>query len=173
MYMKKKRESKIKPMPHTYRVSIERTCTHRKRSPEPYGDWEESWTNHFSSIHPGPDDYKAVHSSIEAKPGEVVFVVWWEHSSGDSFGRAERDHVEAMGVFKTRKPAEELAAAIKTFNPDSDTGDWKDKYKFVCTTSDGQHFELGFAPWSGYFERLERVHVQIAEMGNHEVSNDL
>lgn len=143
-----------------YNIKMNQTCDSSYRSDEQFGDWNESYTNSFRSIEFCEDKYPILLSNVKTKPNQPVFLVWFEYSSGDSFGHSENGNIEIAGLFDSYSCAKELQTAIQNFKPDVDVQDWKNKYKFICNTSDGQHFEYGFAPWVGYFESLGDVRIE-------------
>ena len=129
-----------------------------------YGWHESSHSNSFSRITKvDKGGYPDIVSDFDFKKGDDVFVVWFEYSTGDSFGSSYRGSIEAVGVFKDKVCAKELRDAIEAFTKNSDANTMN-SYKFECETSDGQKFEYGFAPWVGYFETLEDVHIESTEI---------
>jgi hypothetical protein len=148
-----------------YKVEINQRCVGHSPAAERYGSWSKSFENTFKRIRlSGDSEIPDVVSTVNLVPGDEVFVVWYEYSSGDSFGRSDKEYYEVAGVFENQNTASELAKAIEEFKPDPDIHDWDTKYKFVCDTSDGQRFEIGRVPWAGYFERLAGVHVEEATL---------
>lgn len=152
-----------------YKVDIGQECEKDIEADEEFGSWERSYSNWFEKISKtkGVPD---VVSDFDIQPGETCYVVWVEYSSGNSFGTAENENVEVVGVFKDKECAKQLEKAIEEQNQAYRQGDfafgesWEDKNKFYCKTSDGQEFQYGFCPWYGYFEVLENVYVEECEM---------
>lgn len=142
-----------------YQVSIDRDCYHSESSDEEWGSWSRSYRNTFQSIKKG-GEFPDVVSTHNLKTGEKCFVVWVEYSTGDSFGSAERAEVEVVGVFKDRAVAEELRLALIYYDKHKPNQQWDDRYTFHFKTSDGQEFNYGFVPWSGYFEYLDEAHIK-------------
>jgi hypothetical protein len=156
------RTKKVEKVKFGYKVELDSICTYSHREPEEWGSYEEHYQNSFVKIAKG-GKYPDVLSDFDFKVGDDVYVVWYEYSTGDSFGRSERACKYAMGVFKDLAPAKELKRAIEGFTKDRTTQS-EDHYRFYCKTSDGQEFEEGFASWVGYFESLEGVHIETTEI---------
>lgn len=146
-----------------YKVDIGQRCENEIEADEEFGSWERSYSNWFEKISKtkGVPD---VVSDFDIQPGETCYVVWVEYSSGDSFGTAENENVEAVGVFKDKECARQLEKAIEEQNRKGFTSNFSSDNKFYFKTSDGQEFEYGFCPWYGYFEVLENVYVEECEM---------
>lgn len=150
-----------------YKVDIDTTCIDHYQSDEDYGDWHSEYSNSFRSIRrtTKEDNHPDLTSKLDIQDGSPVFVVWVEYSTGDSFGSSTRGSTEAIGVFRDRASAEELAAALrKTADRDTDV-DYSSS--FSVTTTDGQTINVEYMPWLGYFERLENVYVDPAFMGKN------
>lgn len=146
-----------------YKVSINQRQDSYEHDGQEYGSWSSSNSNSFDSISRCAK-YPDVICPIKFKEGDKCYVVWVEYSTGDSFGHADRGSVESIGVFKDYACAEELQEQLLKFNPDVNTNDWENKYRFEYQTSDGQEFKIGFVPWVGYFETLDEVHISKAVM---------
>lgn len=152
-----------------YKVDIGQECENEIEADEEYGSWERSYSNWFEKISKtkGVPD---VVSDFDIQPGETCYVVWVEYSSGNSFGTAENENVEAVGVFKDKECARQLEKAIVDLNHKNRRGEfdncenWDDTYKFYFKTSDGQEFKYGHCPWYEYFDTLENVYVEECEM---------
>lgn len=137
-----------------YTVQIKRRCDHQHRSEEEYGSWSSSFTNTIDRLVKKVDEYPDVTSTLDLPPGTNALVVWAEWSSGDSFGNGIRSNAEAFGIFTDMNSAVELRDALYANNMTSED---------ACTvlTSDGQTFRSTYLPWSGYFERLENVNIDV------------
>lgn len=148
-----------------YEVKIGSRCENEIESDEEFGSWERYYENWFEKISKAKDVPDVV-SDFDFQKGETCYVVWAEYNSGDSFGTAENENVEVVGVFKDKKCAKELEKAIIDLNHKYQHGDfancenWEDKYKFYFKTSDGQEFKYGHCPWYGYFYDLQNVYVE-------------
>ncbi len=138
-----------------YKVDIRSRCVHHESDGQEYGSYSAQYENSLQSVvRAKSKDYPDLVSDFEFKNEEPAYLVWYEYSTGDSFGHSHRGGKCAMGLFKTKDIAEELAKAIRNWDTDS-----KDAYSFKHTTSDGQSFSDS-ASWVGYFEYLEEVHVE-------------
>lgn len=152
-----------------YTVKIEQRCENEIESDEEFGSWERYYENWFESISKAKDVPDVV-SDFDIQKGETCYVVWVEYNSGNSFGTAENENVEVVGVFRDKKCAKELEKAIVDLNRKCQLGEfdncenWDDTYKFYFKTSDGQEFKYGHCPWYGYFESLSNVYVEEAVM---------
>lgn len=154
-----------------YKVDIGQRCEKDIEASKKYGHWERSYSNTFQKISKSKtDDVPDAVSDFDIQLCETCYVVWVEYSSGNSFGMAENENVEVVGVFKDKECARQLEKAIEEQNQAYRRGElafgesWEDKNKFYCKTSDGQEFQYGFCPWYGYFEVLENVYVEEAVM---------
>lgn len=154
-----------------YNVKIDSYCDYSEREDVEYGDWSESYTNSFDGVVKKTDQYPDVTSIFDIQPGTKVWVAWAEWSSGDSFGRADNGYTEVLGIFLDKYAAEELRTHIinggnqgeaDRQNPGKRKKKVKNPEGYGIRTSDGQWFESGFAPWSGYFERLTDIHIESA-----------
>jgi hypothetical protein len=96
--------------------------------------------------------YPDVVSSLEdVKDGSSVYVVWAEWTYGDSLRMSYFGSVETFGIFKDVDSAIELSEWLASLEDDNGS----------FTTSDGQEFNIDYVPWNGYFDRLEKVNVDI------------
>ena len=147
-----------------YKVSINSYCESSYRETDDnddyvqYGSHSSSYSNSFDRISIAKD-YPDVVSTHDLKDFDKCYVVWFEFSTGDSFGSSTNSEIETAGVFKDRECAAELAKAIKDFTENSDANTM-DRYRFEFKTSDGQEFVYPFARWIGYFETLGEVHIE-------------
>jgi hypothetical protein len=96
---------------------------------------------------PDPD----VVIGADVKVGDTVYVVWYEYTTGDSFG-SDSGKFEFVAAYTT----EELAEKCKQKILDHDGG-----FSMTITLEDGEEFSM-HCPWVGYFERLEGVHINKA-----------
>lgn len=161
--MVKKIDKEVVEMPYGYAVNIQSYCDHYEREDEEYGSWSASYTNSLdSTIVKGGSDVASIH---DLQSGDRGFIVWAEWSSGDSFGHGDRNNTEVLGLFKTYEAAEVLKAAIEASADKYDRrGYEKDGAAYRVKTPDGQLFESGWAPWLGYFESLDSVHIDRVEV---------
>ena len=139
-----------------YCVEMKSYCDHSEHSGEQYGDWSESWSNDLGNkvkkIDKNSKNIADIASSLDIQLGKNAFVVWLEYSSGDSFGYATDKYTEVLGIFEDVNAARELQQFIENF---------KDGHEFSFTTSDGQTFKQGFASWTGYFDSVSRVVIDV------------
>lgn len=150
-----------------YKVEINQYCTHSEYSNEQFGSWSVSYDNTFQHIRKkkGNEEYPDIVSSIDFAPGDQVYVVWLEYSTGDSFGHSYRGRVEPIAVFNNYKDAESLKKLIE--KPEFKENDLdKGIYIQLITfeSLDGQTLDIGASPWTGYFETLEEVHIEPTTM---------
>ena len=141
------------PKAFGYKVEIEHYCTDSEYSSEPYGPWEEEWSNEFRSIRRSvPEtEYPDVVATEAFAPGEPVYVVWAEWTEADSFGQAHSRGHDALGVFRTREQAEgleKLARETTGFEPVEYLG-----------------LKYYFGDFKGYFEYLENIHIESTQIG--------
>jgi hypothetical protein len=184
---------KLENKPVGLEVYIESTLVDAYREDEEYGDWREEYYNFFKSARittTHPD----VVTKLPLKPGDEVYVVWVEWDTGDSFGRAECESTETIGVFYDLAAAEELErflwdsehydningyGTIKKELADKNitniTLPHNTTYKYIQSsgtgsvtttlhTSDGQEFAFSHFPWCGYFDKLATVYVTQTEI---------
>ena len=149
-----------------YLVKINNYCTHSEYEPEQFGSWYESYDNTFSHVSPsnGITDYPDVTSILQVKPGDKVFVVWLEYSSGDSFGHADRKYIETPAIFNNHEDAENLKKLIEDKKEDLD---WRNENAnhVLYNSNDGQKLNF-YASWTGYFDSLDNVYIEEVTMSH-------
>ena len=108
---------KIEDKPKLTGVSIDinGSLTDSYRSDEPYGDWSESYYNFLGEVTLS-DNHPDVVTNLDIRPGDDIFVVWAEWSTGDSFGNANCSQTEAFGVFKDYESACVLESFLEFSN---------------------------------------------------------
>lgn len=145
-----------------YKIEFNRYCDGSHHSDEEYGDWYESFTNSLESVScaAAVPDVVSVH---DLKSGDRAYLVWAEWSTGDSFGHGDRSSVEAIGLFVDRKCAQELKDGLEATDKYGNYQSSKN-VSYKIKTTDGQLFECGFAPWAGYFESLDAVHIDSVDI---------
>ena len=152
-----------------YSVVINQRLESEYEPDEEFSSWERSYSNWFEKISKTKNVPDVV-SDFDIQKGETCYVVWVEYNSGDSFGTAENENVEVVGVFKDKNCAKELEKAIEDLHHKFCIGEfencetWDDRYKFYFKTSDGQEFKYGLCPWYEYFNDLQNVYVEETEM---------
>jgi len=145
-------------MTHVY-VDINTQCTHSYRENVEWGSWEDSYYNSFDGVFLEPKEYnKKVPVDFEVNKGDTVFVVWAEWSTGDSFGHSNRGQTEVIHVFKDEKLADEAVRILENY-PGDNFDDWKVKFQ----SDSGQEMSY-FRSWLGYFDSLDKIHVEIARV---------
>jgi hypothetical protein len=149
-----KKPAKITEKHFGYGVKIHSRCDHSERSDEQYGSWHESYTNSISAKVQSVTEYPDVVSTYEIAPGSEAWVVWVEYSTGDSFGHADRNGTEVIGIF-----SQDNFASAQVLQAGLEKQDAEDNHAYRIETPDGQVFESNWAPWSGYFEHLDTVHI--------------
>jgi hypothetical protein len=105
-------------------------------------DPKDSWSRDSTDANPqvssaqrvGEDNHDVLGIEADIQIGQVVYLVWAQYSTGDSFGN-DGGQYELLEVCLTREAAE----------------DRKEHYEGVTDFS---------VPWSGYFEHLDFVKVQ-------------
>lgn len=146
-----------------YKVNIRSYCTHSEREPEQFGSWSESYDNSFIGIHKNPKGgYPDVVSELDIAPGEEVWVVWLEYSTGDSFGWSDRGGTETIAVFREYSDAERLQKELekKTEYEFGSFDNLENLNKIHFETSYGEVIDIHTGTWCGYFERLDNVHIE-------------
>lgn len=93
-------------------------------------------TTYDSMLYPG-----------ELKKGDEVWCVFAVYSTGDTFGHDDASQLEFISIHKT----EELAKK----NADSLQGDGR-----LIEHDDGTVIDIGYKPWTGYFEHLDDMYVE-------------
>jgi hypothetical protein len=93
---------------------------------------------------------------VDAKPGDVVFVVVVVYSTGGTFGRDE-GCTEVVNVYKDPKQAKKVAKAIED-NSQFCPGSSYNPPRSYTIEVDGESIYCG--SWVGYFESLDSVHVE-------------
>ncbi len=95
--------------------------------------------------------------NFEPKKGNLYHLLYAVYSTGDSFGHDEGKCFEVIGVYKSRKVAEENEKRLNEGKP-SQKGSWGSTMvllKLEGTTKQHPYNR----PWDGYFERLDRLEV--------------
>ena len=159
----------------TLQARIDCYCTHSFHEQTKWGSWEESYDNHFSGIKvvTGDNYYgEKLEPGFQVKAGDVVYVVWAEWSTGNSFGRGHRNRTEVMEVFMDSSKALACADILENGNMEKDeyglidTCDIIPIDKWTVTYKN----ELGkdvpcYRPWLGYFESLDGIYVETVVVG--------
>ena len=142
-----------------YKVKISSRRDFYEHDGKLYGAWSASSSHTLIKTVEMTEDYPDVVAPFDLKTGDDAYVVWVIWSSGDSFGHESGAFAEAIGIFKDAKAAFELSNHIERT-------DWRKINTLKLTTSDGQQFNTGWVPWSGYFESLDSVQVDAVLVNN-------
>lgn len=124
-------------------------------------DTATTWTAPDSIYLRSPRDYSDTDDlPWEVSPGDVVFMVWVQYSTGNSFGHDDGAYSEVIGWYQNAEDAYKCRDII-----DADSGT---KYEYGM---DGNKVEVpmfngqGTRPvytgsWKGYFESLDHVSIE-------------
>lgn len=96
----------------------------------------------------------------DVKPGDIVFMVWVQYSTGNSFGRSDGEYHEVVGWYQNAEDAYKCRDAID--------GDARKPYEYGqdgnkvgVPTFDGKGTRpLYTGSWKGYFESLDHVSIE-------------
>jgi len=100
---------------------------------------------------------ETVDVNFEPVKGKLYHLLYAVYSTGDSFGHDEGRCFEAIGLYKSRKVAEENEKRLLEGKP-SKKGEWGMEQvllKLEGTTKQHPYYR----PWNGYFESLDRLEV--------------
>lgn len=95
--------------------------------------------------------YDIVPVGAEVKPGDIVYVLWAEYSTGDTFHRHDGKY-ELIAAFVDPELAHKNAQACRGSRDD-------DGWSMNIELDDGSTFSYHI-PWLGYFESLEGIRVE-------------
>lgn len=150
-------------MTHLY-VELGKVCTASYYAPEEYGEWSETWDNEFRAVYAEDGwDREKVPVDYEVKQGDIVYVVWAEWSSGNSFGRDHNGHTDVVHVFKDKDLAWDCYRALMG-DPKSKSKGWDEHFeswtaKFLLDSGKEMPYHRS---WLGYFDDLGEIHVEEA-----------
>ena len=148
-------------------------CISESRSDEPYGDWSRSYDDRVINISQNKDilnkwnfkTYKVPDIVYEAKNLYLVVVTY---STGNSFGRSD-GHVETAFITEDPDEANDAATALwkqTEYNQYSRYPSlYEEELEKLKPTWDNiwknhpKATHPGYAPWDGYFERVDHVDV--------------
>jgi hypothetical protein len=135
-------------------VRINDICTHSFREDRDWGSWEETYMNSLGGVYLNKDCYgESVPVDFEVAKGDIVYVLWAEYSTGDSFGRGVRNATDIVHVFKDESKAWDAYRILM------DVGEKDRSGKFISDTDKEVPY---YCPWLGYFEELDALHVEAA-----------
>lgn len=128
---------------------------------EPYSYRGETDTNHI--IH-GIDVVKKgvwhdVVTDFKVEVAKPYYLLYVTYTTGDSFG-SDGGNIEFIGLYTNREIADENAARIEKHQVKSDNGYYADFQLMLVAESDPVKEYVFYAPWNGYFERLENVEIE-------------
>lgn len=136
------------------------TLSEGKSSRKRYGSW---WKDSTHTFHGLVSDigkttsfgYEMVTTSADAKPGDLLYLLWVEYSTGDSFGTSRGNFCE-VGVYDDEEKAKHIASLIRD--------DCKIKKDEPTILVDMDGVNVSTTTWKGYFERLQDVHIELLEL---------
>lgn len=138
--------------------------THSTGGYDPEDSWSRDsthtdWT--FTGLFTcDPNNYYGSEAfEVDAEVGDVLHCVCVIYSTGDSFGTDTGDRCNVIGVYKT---LEEAWAVKKLIEADAHTRFEYGESGNHVTLPDGAKLYTG--SWKGYFESLDRVTVDSAEV---------
>jgi len=139
-------------------VTMDRRLIHSHYSDEKYGEWSETWTNDLGSVSLSKTyDSDIVDIDYDIQKDDIVYVLWAEWSSGNSFGYGENNSYDIIHVFRSKDIAKKAYEIL--ISPATDFDEWSVNYE----TDTGISVNY-FRPWLGYFERDLTLHLDIAEV---------
>lgn len=116
-------------------IKVDSWITHHA---DPYDQWDRDSTDGNVTVTGcrliENDEYQTLPCPQGIKRGDVVYVVWAQYSTADSFG-SDGGQFELCGIFGTKEDAQNEKARLK------DVTDYS-------------------VPWNGYFEHLDSLNVQ-------------
>ena len=140
------------PSALSYDIKIESRCTRDECEDAEYGSWSREYENSFKSIKRYSENeikHQVFYSDLNLKPGDEVFVVWAEYSTGDSFGSSSRGSTEVIEIFTSLEEAKDIVDHLHKHT----------EYQFTGQTVSGRLMNL-YCPWHGFFEHLDDIHIE-------------
>ncbi len=134
-------------------------CHDSYQSPEQWGEWSESYSFNAptlaSASEAGYGGFPYV--GAELQPNDELFVLYVVWSSGDSFGRDDRNYYEFLCVNKDADMAVRNLEKVKACN----------KISYVeLELDDGSLMKCYCGSWNGYFESLDELDLaKVTYMG--------
>lgn len=145
-------------MSHLY-VKIDSQCTHSYYEDREWGSWEETWFNTFGGVSLDKERYfypESVPIDFEVAKEDIVYIVWAEYSSGNSFGSGDRNHTDVIHIFKDKDLAWDAYRILE-----GSDGEGYSKWTVKFKSDSGK--EISYCrPWIGYFESLDSIYVEEA-----------
>lgn len=169
-----KNPRKLTPPPKDTRnelyFEVVERCTNDYHDGEEYGKWERSYDSSLTKISRNKDlldkwNFEAYRVNDEVYNAQNLYVVIVEYSTGDTFGRSD-GHLAIAFVTENADEAVECKNAIL----EQDGYEYEHAYSFREKTDKKPKWDeqfrdhpknvrQGYAPWNGYFERIESVDV--------------
>lgn len=131
-------------------VVVQDSYTYVTREGDPDDQWDRDSTAAHLSVSGVriADRYFDTALPKEYDPAKPLFLVWADYDTGDSFG-TDANKFEAVDLFQDAEKANRAKDILE-----KETG-WTIKYQ----RDDGSTIDYN-CPWEGYFETLNRIHVQ-------------
>jgi hypothetical protein len=135
-------------------------------SDEQWGEWGEDgfFTVDNASIDDKTNEYRwdsfPVYSEVEIKDGDVVYVLWIQYSTGNSFGQS-RGNGEVLAVFADKELAKR---AYDRWDKETSSRCNNDNYS-ISTELAPDYFVLISNPANGYFENKEDLKLTALFVG--------
>lgn len=150
-----------KPAEYPYLCNFEQTRIHYHQEGAGWGTYVTSgYSNKLVSVKKvmSQPDIASIHDFPKSS---TAYLVWIEYSTGDSFGSHERKEVLPIALLKNREDAGKLRTQTSFWSPreEYEARKHQEYKKSYFKSSDGQVIELGYSPWTGYFEQLEEIHI--------------
>lgn len=150
-------------MTHLY-VKLYQVCSYSHYEDDEWGSWEEFWVNSFGGVSLDKSLFyypEEVPIDFNVSKGDVVYVVWAEYSSGDSFGYGEGKYVDIIHIFKSKDLARDAYQSLLNTSVKEHDKDWYESW-IVRFKSDSGEEIIYHRPWLGYFDSLDEIHVEEA-----------
>ncbi len=167
-HRKKKEEVPVPKPSTTLEVYLHKQLVEDYHSGERYGDWRRAYTNTFGSVTIRDDRESGrywrgenVPVAFPVKPGDTVFVLWAEYSTGDSFGH-ETGTTDIITVFQHYETALKARDAIYAKVRGPEDPNWQTRSTIPLTMDGTKTVYPYYAPFMGYFERLDTLHISPA-----------
>lgn len=143
-------------------AKIKSICTHSHRGRGSYAKWSESYSNSFEYVSLEKDEFGVdkVPVDFEVSEGDIVYIVWAEWSSGDSFGRSDSGQSEVVHIFKDADLAFECLEILKKNQSKHDPYLGRE---VSFKTDSGKEINY-YRPWFGYFESLSGIHLETSKV---------
>lgn len=134
------------------------SCVTRERSSDDEWDRDDTRTEHTVLGLEIGEDYHRL-SIPDARPGEMLHLVYAVYSTGDSFGHDADQCFEAILVHRDIDLANQNARALASISQEAGYGT-----QVRLAMDDGTVLPYTL-PWLGYFESLSFVEVASFELG--------